>query len=147
MARTAENEALNQVLIDLDKSLLSYAAEAWPWTAREDAPERARVQELFARRRAHVAALCDLLVRRGWNVEFGTYPTEFTDLHYVALDFLLAQLIDHQRQLLRGIEQTQRAVAGDDEAAALLGTLLGEERAALAALEELARAHSPVGAK
>ena len=145
MARTA-NEALNQVLIDLDKSLLSYVAEAWPWTSNGDAAVQANVNELVVRRRENVGRLADLLTRREWPVDFGTYPTEYTDLHYVALDYLLSQLVQDQKRVTAGIERALSAATGDDAAKPLLEEILNDERDTLARLQKLPRSRAPVRA-
>jgi hypothetical protein len=145
MAITA-NEALNQVLVNLDKSLLSYVSEAWPWTSNGEAAVQPKVAELVARRRENVARLADLLIAREWPIEFGAYPTAYTDLHYVALDYLLALLVEDEKQVATGLEQAVGAAAGDAEAAELLRAILAEERDASSQLQALARSRSPVRA-
>ena len=140
------NEALNQVLIDLDKSLLSYVAEAWPWSSQADATVRGAVEELAVRRRESVGRLADQLVEREWPVDFGTYPTEYTDLHYVGLDYLLSQLVHDQKRVTAGIERTLRAASGDAQAKPLLEEILNSERDTLARLQKLPRSRTPVSA-
>jgi len=35
--------------------------------------------------------MVELLDQRGWTVDFGGYPTDYTDLHFVSLEFLLSR--------------------------------------------------------
>ena len=144
--RSAERNAeLNQLLINLNRSLLQYVGEAWPWTAEADAPERRTIERLVERQKVWIARLADLLAERGWTIEFGVYPTEYTDLHYVALDYLLSALVSNQTALAADIAQALMLCRDDVEASTLLNDIRSDQEAALRQLEELA-AHRRGGA-
>ena len=137
--RSAERNAeLNQLLINLNRSLLQYVGEAWPWTANADSPERRTIERLVERQKVWIARLTDLLVARGWTIDFGVYPTEYTDLHYVALDYLLSALASNQTALLADVAQTLMLCRDDVEASSLLNDIRSDQDAALRQLEELA---------
>jgi hypothetical protein len=104
VVESPRNEVLNQVLVNLGRSLLQYVGECWPWTDRRDETERNVVADCVHRQRDTVQDLADLLVDRNWPVDYGSFPTEYTDLHFVELDYLLPQLLDGERALVRDLE-------------------------------------------
>lgn len=137
------NPELNQLLIDLGRSLLQYVGECWPWTGTDGDDdgdqERTVIHQLVARQHVAVAQLADLLANRHWPIDFGTYPTEYTDLHYMALDFLLGQLIANERSLISELEAGIETTRYDDpQAAELLRDIISQERDNLAELQKLA---------
>jgi hypothetical protein len=141
------NESLNQVLVELNRSLLMYALEAWPWTSSGGDAEHREIQSLAARRREHVASLVEFLVDRESDVDFGVYPVEFTDLHYIALDYLLKLLVDSEQQVTDAVAKANRELStSDPEAAHLLELILTREQDTVARLQTLAKARSPVAA-
>lgn len=137
------NKQFNRLLINVGRSFLQYVGECWPWTQVDAAAERDKINDLVARQQRQVAKLVELLVQRdGGAIDFGSYPTEYTDLHYVSLDYLLAQLIENEQLVVAEIDDSHRSAADDPEAAELLEQFLAEERCNLKALEELAAART-----
>ena len=114
------NRLLNDVLIALNRSLLQYVGDAWPWTETSAEAARFKLAALVARQRTQSERLTELLIDRRWSIDFGTYPTEYTDLHYVALDYLFALLVDNERGLINDIERARAECAGDREAVRIL---------------------------
>lgn len=137
MSNVQHNAVLADVVIDLSRCLLQYVGESWPWTASDEAEQQV-IDNLVARQQQSVAKLADILHRRRNFIDFGAYPTEFTDLQYLALDHLLDQLVTSERALVDALGQAVTAVAGDDEAQAALESSLTVERDNLGRLEELA---------
>src|SRR5262245_44022345 len=86
------NERLNALLIRVHRSLLQYAVECWPWTDVDAAAEQATIEGLAREQESYVARMTELLVEREWSVDFGSFP-DWSELHYVALDYLLGKLI------------------------------------------------------
>ncbi len=135
------NDRLNDLLIDLNKSLLQYAQEAWPWSGREESETvRQQLKELAASQRQSAAELVDLLDRRGHFVDLGTYPEEYTSLHYVSLEYLLDLLAVNASDLVETIEAVRQVAAQDEEAASLLDEILKRQRAAAEELATLSSA-------
>jgi hypothetical protein len=133
-----ENAKLNDLLITLGRSLLQYVGEAWPWSSSVDADERQKIDEIVARQKVQIARLADFLADRNWMIDFGSYPTEYTDLHYVALDYLLRELIANQQAIVGQTVQTLLLCDEDPEAAVLLNELRSDQQAALQQLQSLA---------
>ena len=94
MAESQNNSQLNFLLINLGRSLLQYVEECWPWSGNETHGNP--LDALVIAQKETIARLTDLLIQRRWNIDFGSYPTEYSDLHFVALDYLLLQLIENQ---------------------------------------------------
>ena len=131
------NTQLDQLLITLSRSLLQYVGEAWPWTGSHASTERQKINELVSRQQKQISRLSELLSRRNRYIDFGTYPTEYTDLHYVALDYLLSQLIENEDSLITDLEQTLQKCTDDSDAIPLLQQILSDQRASLSQLQEL----------
>jgi len=96
MATTNEQHDLAELLAQLSGSLLQYVDESWSWAATGTEDVRDTVEAAAARQRNDIQAIVDCLDADGVSPEFGTYPTSFTDLHYIDIAFLLKQLVaDH----------------------------------------------------
>jgi hypothetical protein len=137
MVESQNNSELNLLLINLGRSLLQYVEECWPWSG--DETQGNPLDEFVIAQKDNIAQLTDLLIERRWNIDFGSYPTKYTDLHFVALDYLLLQLIESQKALIADIEQTQKASAGDAPALKLLSQILCSERENFTKLKELSK--------
>ncbi|MFQ5731426.1 MAG: hypothetical protein ACE5KM_05660 [Planctomycetaceae bacterium] len=136
MTDSERHAALNTLLIDLGRSLLQYSSEAWPWTAAEAQQRRAQIEELVARQSALVGRIAEFLEDRDWAVEFGAYP-DYSDLHFVSIDFLLSHLAMNAEDLVTEAESTRALFTGDADGAPLLQGVVNEQRQIAAALREL----------
>ena len=131
------NDVLNGVLVLLRRSLLQYAAEAWPWTGSRDGEPLAEVDRLIAAQAGRIGKLAELLDSRRWTIDFGAFP-DFTGLHYLSLTFLLPHLVENEQTIVRELELALSACSGDSAATALVAAILAEESQALAELRRLA---------
>jgi hypothetical protein len=131
------NDVLNGVLILLRRSLLQYAAEAWPWTGSGSGELQAAIDRLIAAQAERVRKLAELLDGRRWTIDFGAFR-DFTDLHYLSLTFVLPHLVENERQIMRELGLALPACAGDSQATALVAAILAEESQALVELQRLA---------
>jgi hypothetical protein len=138
MAEFISIHRLNDLLIDLGRSLLQYVGESWPWTGHDGVEEQAAINALVAEQKASARDLAALLVDRGHFIDPGSYPTAYTSLHYVALDYLLQQLALDQRQLADECAAVAAEADYDLEAGPLLARIASQAAAHLKTLEELA---------
>ncbi|MEZ6122411.1 MAG: hypothetical protein R3C49_04460 [Planctomycetaceae bacterium] len=130
---------LNRVLIDMGRSFLQYISDAWPWVDPQAQNVQEQVFVLAARQRQDVGDLAAVLSDREFFIDFGTFPTEYTDLQFLALNSIFEWLHKGQADILgeiaSGISQAQ--TAGDDEAVQVLTSVQGHEQNIAASLKEL----------
>ncbi len=127
MAVITHDAKLNDLLIDLARSLLQYAVESSPWS--QHPAVGADLADLAGRQQAHVGRLTELLTQRGWPVDFGGYPTEYTDLHFLSADYFLPRLISEQTALVAELDEAVHTCIADPAAVELLrDVLIGEQQ-------------------
>lgn len=139
MAVITHDAKLNDLLVDLQFSLLQYVAETSPWS--RDSQTAAVVESLAAQQRQHVARLIDLLRSRFWPIDFGTYPSEYTDLQYLSVCYFLPRLIAAQSVLVTELDEAVHTCVDDAVAVSLLKDILTGEQSILAELQNLQSAN------
>ncbi|MCR9197425.1 MAG: hypothetical protein NXI04_02160 [Planctomycetaceae bacterium] len=139
---------LNSVLIKMARSFLQYMSEASPWVGEQAQSIGEQVAVLAVRQRQDAALIADLLADREYFVDFGVYPTEYTDQQFLALEAVFSNLRSSQDQVCEAISSTQAEVsaAGDAQAADMLGTIDVRQKELAHALKELQRELKESGA-
>ena len=140
MALSTDLEILNRVLRDLSGSLVQYVGEIWPWTSAgaDGAKLKSVVDACVARQRQSIGLLSEYLAPRQARIEFGSFSADFTDLHYVSLQFLLKQLIASQTQIVESLNRVVTTLPSGDESQELLAAVRQNEQDNLAALKQAA---------
>jgi hypothetical protein len=129
---------LQEVLRRESRSVLLYVGDAFPWTTARGEERLATLRRLVTDEGRAVAAFGQFLVRRKVDLPFlGNYPSGFTTINFLDLNFLLPRLVESERQSLADLERDRTAVP-DAEARAELEKLAAVKRRTLAGLEELA---------
>lgn len=132
------NELLHRFLGRIYRSLLQYVGESWPWTSAQHGSEEQKMFfNLVARQADGIQRLVDLLLDRHVVLEFPQYPAAITDLHYLALDYLIREVIRDETELIVEIETLLPELQGDAEAREVLASVLEEERTILNDLRQL----------
>ena len=135
-----DNEILlNGVLIQMARSFLQYVSESSPWVAVNAVTDESQVVVLAARQRQDVAEIAALLDQREHFIDFGTFPTEYTDQQFLSLQSKMGGLKRSQELVCKRIETSivSLRTAGDAEAADLLTTIGSHERDLLRCLGEI----------
>lgn len=145
MAAITHNAKLNELLVDLARSLLQYAHEGGLWS--KSSGLSSDFARLASRQRESVRQLAELLSRRGWTVDFGAYPTDYTDLHFLSFEYFLPRLLASQAALVAELDEAAHTCIDDPEAVELVNRLLGEERSITAALESLGQPAATLAAR
>ena len=137
MALSTDLEILNRVLRELSSCFLQYAGECWPWTSAgaEGAKLRGSVMQCVERQQQSIGLVAEHLAAHQDRVEFGKFPAEFTDLHYVSLTFLLKRLVESQTKLVESIDRTVTLLPSGDVCREILEVVRSNEHANLAALQ------------
>ena len=131
---------LNRVLIDMGRSFLQYISDAWPWVDPLAQSIQDQVMVIATRQRQDVGDIADLLTQREHFIDFGTFPTEYTDLQFLSLDKILQYVHQSQSSVCNSVAQGLAIVkaSGDDDAAAtILAAVEIRQKEATAALSEL----------
>jgi len=138
MSQQSES-VLNNVLIDMACSFLQYVAEAWPWVSTQDHSVEEQVNAIAARQRQDVAEIVALLTAREQFIDFGSFPTEYTDLQFIALEALFDSLHGSQQIVCDSIASalSQLRDGSDEEAVNLLTAIETRQTEAATALKEV----------
>lgn len=132
------DEQLNSLLVELNRSFLQYAFEAWPY-AGDKSEAAARIRELALLQQQDVGVLCEVLIERQWPVDFGTFPTEYTASQYNSLESLTRLLHESQVIALDRFDHVAQACESDSFVTEVLKQLRQNEQAIL---DELASIQS-----
>lgn len=128
MANVQHNTKLNELLILLSRSLLQYVGHCSTWSGQSDAALAEQFPSIVETQQDHVAQLSELLVERRWTIDFGGFPADYTDLHFLSLKYLVKNIVVNQRSIITELEDASHVCVDDPEAAALIGEILVSER-------------------
>jgi bacterioferritin (cytochrome b1) len=137
MASPRNTEVLNRLLATLHRSLAQYLQGSHYWTHRGDARAEAVVRHLVEDQMALASRLADLILQQHGQIIPSSFPMEFTDLNLLSLDYLLQELIRHQRLDIETIEDCVADLRGDRPARELAEEVLGNARGHLENLESV----------
>jgi len=134
------------VLGRLNRSLLQYAVDCWPWsratdTSELETPEQKSIEQMTARQQEFVARLVDLIMHEGGAVDLGTFD-DHSELHYVGVDYLLGKLLADEQELVGELQSALSALDSDVEARTLVAEILASEHENVARLGDLSRSAS-----
>jgi len=137
--------ALNSALIDMSRSFLQYVAEGWPWVDSEHQAVGDQVLALAESQRGDVAAIVELLTEREQFIDFGSFPTEYTDLQFLALDAMFDWLENSQQVVIASTAAAAQAVKSVDDADAseLMEVIHSRQKDLIEKLKEV-RSRTPV---
>lgn len=114
------NLRLNSMLILLRCSLVQYLVECWPWSSRNAVSARQAVLGAAAEQTLLVEQLAGLLTDRGWSMDPGTYPEEFTDWNFASLKFLWPRVIEDQEFVVAELTEAAHECVDDRQGTRLL---------------------------
>ncbi|MFP6768403.1 MAG: hypothetical protein VB859_09540 [Planctomycetaceae bacterium] len=137
MTDPTPNARLNAAVAALSGSLVQFTGDCEPWIAGDDETENVALALFRRRQQLQIARIIDLLEKRDWTIEFGRYPTEFTDLHFLSLQDLYPRLIANEQTIVDGLIAAADGCGDDESAAELLADALEEERRTLEELQTL----------
>jgi hypothetical protein len=116
---------------------LLYVGAAYPWTTADHASAVQSLRQLIREEEQALAALGQFLTRRRVALPvLGAFPSRFTTINFLALDYVLPRLIQEQQH---AITELQRDLAGlvDNEARQQIQHLLDLKRRHQISLEGL----------
>jgi hypothetical protein len=131
---------LQEIVRRESRSLLQYIHDSYPWTPSGERTALDHIRALAKEQRESAAALAQWLARnRHFMPYLGSYPSGFTTINFVALDYIIPKLVADERQGLAHID-ADLGVITDPGARPLVEALAAKKRAHIKILEELAAA-------
>ncbi len=122
------------------RSLAQYVGESWPWEHRGDSEAHELARSIMADERRWAEQLAELITQRGGVPRMGSYPAAFThsNLHFLALDFLLDRLADFIAQAIVALRADLSATANDSSLNTPVGQMIERKSGQVEALRKLA---------
>jgi hypothetical protein len=118
-------------------SLLQYVSESSPWSLGNSHDALDKVRALAEEDRAEIARFTRWLQKKHERVPLlYSYPSHFTTMNFVSLDYLLPKLIVESTREIAEIERLTNAM-DDEEARALAAGYLDMKKCHLETLREL----------
>jgi hypothetical protein len=139
MPSTDTTDNLNRVLTILERSFPQYLKFARPYIppGREDVMHT--IDEIVAGQDALAERVSAMVFEAGDLPDDGKFPIEFTDTHDLAIDFLVREAIDCQKQDIVDLKECVDALRMSPAAQMLAEEALGQAKGHLESLEELAK--------
>jgi hypothetical protein len=136
----AQSQAiLSDLFRKTSRSLLQYVRDSFPWTTPGDDEGLKRLHDLAAEEETQLAALGRFFTHNHRALPYpGSYPSSFTTINFISLEYLRKLLVDYQRQAIADVE-AKLPLVHDPEARAQIQALLKLKRAHLTALEHLTK--------
>lgn len=127
-------------------SLLQYVSEAAPWSPGSAPAAIDQVMAIAREERDESVRLARISQKRHLGFpKMGYYPSHFTTMNFVSLDYLLPKLVTEHEKEISEIEK-QTPLADDGTVRELAQGYLGMKRRHLQTLQELATSNAPAGA-
>jgi hypothetical protein len=123
------------------RSLLAYVRDSFPWTDHDDRTDLGQLQKMIEEERQALERLADILNRHHVSPTYlGGFPSQFTTINYVSLDFLVPQLIAEEQNSIASLARESSEFQGDghDE----LAHLLEVKRRHLQGLQAMLKTHT-----
>jgi hypothetical protein len=139
MASTETIDVLNRVLAILERSFTQYLRYARPYVppGREDVEQT--LAEIVAGQDALAERVTQMITEAGGLPDNGKFPIEYTDSHDLAIDYLIREAVDNQKQDIADLSQCVEALRPSPAAQSLASEALGLAKGNLETLEQLAR--------
>lgn len=129
---------LNRLLTIEYRSLPMYLHDADPWAHASDSAGRDMLNDIIADQRQASQRIAAFIQDMDEAPSPDEFPMEFTDLHFLSLDYLLGELLRYQRIAVEDLEDCVGALSHEPEARNLAEEILGMERAHLESIEQIA---------
>lgn len=143
----AENtvDILNELMVLHYRSFAMYLLEASPWKHHGDEKATEVLSDIIADQQETCRRIAEVIIARGGDPERGAFPTEWTDTHFLSLDYLLTELVAAQQRDIATIQRAVERLWNDPPAQSLAKESLGAAKGHLQSLEELVAESSPTG--
>ena len=133
---------LSHLLAIHNRSLPVYLRSAPPYAGRNSEAALKQLDTIAAAHFDMVDRIGSIIIEMQGVVRYGEFPRRFADWHDLSLSFILGKAVELQKLDIQRIEKCVEWLAGAPRAKALAQEALGEAKAHLETLEELAAAQA-----
>jgi hypothetical protein len=138
MLDAATTVILAKVLRRESLSVLQYAGQAYPWAQENEHAAVKEIRKLWEEDRECIGDLTRFLAKHRVRPPFiGAFPTNFTTLNFIGVDFVLAKLVADQKRAVADLERDLAAIT-DAQAQEPILRMLEVKKKHLPILEQLA---------
>lgn len=139
---SADTAAL--LLVEIGRSLLQYVAGCEPYFAPAQSEFKTTLRELATRQRHSAEQLSQLLERQEERIDFGLFPNEYCEYHFVAWDYLAPRVWQNQSLIVELCESavTEAGPSETREWRHAAQAISERERAVLSGLRALCGTHA-----
>jgi len=130
-------DVLNRLLAVHCYSLPVYMSVAHPVLRRGDEKTAATIDQIAADQQQTAERIAEMIRELEGRLDSGTFPTRFTHLHDLRIDYLLDLLIEFQRRDVQSIEAFIDQLQDAPLARSVAEEALGAAKGHLESLEEL----------
>jgi hypothetical protein len=146
MKSTETNVVLNRILILHNRSLPVYLSYATPWMGPDGESARETLDLIVDGHRSMVDRIGKMILDAGGSVATGEFPLRYTSYHDLSFAFLRRKMIEYQEEMIRTIGQCAEQLRTAPTAQAVALEAMGEAKAHLQSLRELAERPAQTGA-
>ncbi len=144
MTTTDTNAILNRILVLHNRSLAVYLSDAVPWFQRGDELAPETLDLIVAGHKGIVDRVGQMILDGGGAIAYGDFPMRYASLHDLSFDYLRDKLIEYEQQMIATLGEYAEQLRMAPTAQAVALEALGEAKAHLQSLRELAQ--QPAGA-
>ena len=130
--------ALNHLIAIHNRSLPVYLRSARPWAGRNSQEALQSLDEIADAHFQMVDRIAALVMELHGAVRTGEFPHRFADWHDLSVTFIISKAIELQKVDIARIEKCVGWLEGSPRGKALAQEALGEAKAHLESLQELA---------
>ena len=140
---TARHDPLARLVALGTSSLLQYVGESSPWSPRESAAPLQKVLDLAGEERDETTRFTRILQKKHIRLPpMGAYPSHFTTMNFVTVDYLVPKLIGEHVREIAEIERILSQI-DDEEIRCMAQGYLDMKRRHLETLKVLASSKTP----
>jgi hypothetical protein len=135
---TDTNAILNRLLILHNRSLPTYLSYAVPWVERGNDSARETLDLIVDGHRSTVERVGKMILDSGGSVATGEFPLRYAAYHDLSFEFLRKRMIEYEEQMIDAISRYVEQLRPSPTAQAVALEAMGEAKAHLQSLRELA---------
>jgi hypothetical protein len=128
-------DVLNRMLQMLCRSLPMYLKDAKPWSRHDQEKVQAAIDSLVADQEMYAARLANLIFDVEGRPDPGVFPTAFTSIHDLSLDYLLAQAVGCLCQEVAALQHLASELPAGSPGRALAEEIAGNAQGHLEVLQ------------